>query len=82
MGVALAQRTGSFHLPRERVLLTRAVPKGARHVPDCTLCLVFNNRGDLRGLSSAVALVDILDDFFSTPGFEVHIDIGLFVAQR
>jgi len=64
----------------ERVLVGGAISECARHVAHRRAGAIGDHVGDLRGALTAVALVDVLNDFFATITLDVEVDVGWAVA--
>ena len=65
----------SLHPLRERVGLAGRHAGGLRHLAQRGARPVRDDVGDLRGVFTAVAFVDMLDDLFAALVFDVEIDV-------
>ncbi len=81
VGSGLERRTPPFDLLRPGVLLTGRVAERAGHVAYGVLGAVLDDVRHLRRALASVLAIDPLDDLFATVGVEVHVDVGLLVAQ-
>ena len=64
------------NLRGEGILLTLGVPERLGHVANRRFRPVGDDVGDLGGVVTAVAVVDVLDDFLTTVGLDVDVDVG------
>src|SRR4051812_7423472 len=64
------------------VLLSLRKPERTGHVAHRTLAPVGDDVGDLRGVVTSVAVVDVLDGLLAKVRFNVDIDVGWPVASR